>query len=313
MSKIIMCNDLIKKTFDFSNHIDIEGLSTVKFELNNSIDYYIKAIKNGDDILKKYYIIDTRAMSLDAIKFLFNNFQLIQREILSDDFFRNSGIDNKDTHFIYPLNLELIFLGDRDSFNFINKDVILNDMNYALKSFMSESQLYTYINKQWNFDNIGTENVLQLCDHIIKLNHFNYIVGNNASGKTTLLKEISDKIDSPVVNMNDNDYYAVHNIIAVQQFIYNLAGSSFIDEYSSYGKYVKRLAQILQYSIENGNVVLLDDLNWNSLSPRSFVRLINTLADYSYEHNSVVLTGYNKDDFIKKKVYKPNIISMNSY
>lgn len=43
------------------------------------------------------------------------------------------------------------------------------------------------------------------------------------------------------------------------------------------------------------NIELLDDLRWLSLDSRNKVKLINALADYSYEHCLVVLTGYKQE------------------
>lgn len=306
--------ELVEKNFDpfkYNQNIEFEDFKT---NLKHSMKYYENDIKIGTDLLKKYFIIDVRTLPKEKIKYIFDNFEEIQRIILSDYFLDYHDIEIKNTLSTYPFNLELIFLINKEENYNIDKYKFLYNMDYALKSFMTEDELLNLLNKEYTFKNIDNEKLLKLKDRVIKLNHFNYIQGNNGTGKTKILNEISKQLYVPVFSMNDlglNLEREIENIDSLKSIIYNLTDNYELDKCSDYGKYIYRLSQILQFSKEHNNIVLLDDLRWNSLDSRNKIKLINTLADYSYEYNPIVLTGYEEGGLIKKKVYKSNIILSN--
>ena len=280
-------------------------------------DYFIKEIKINDEIIRKIFVVDIRTMSDERIENIFNNFNEFQRLILENDFF-NPFKSIKNAPFTYSLNLNLIFLYDENrKYNInkyiINKHNILHNMNYAIKDFMTKSELQMLLNKEYLSEKINKEMLIELKNKVLKLRSFNYIHGNNGAGKTRLLNDISSSINVPIFSMNDislnlEDYISDKDNI--QNYMYQLARITQKEEYNDFQKYIYRLAQILQFSKEKNNVVLLDDLRWRSLSDRIRINIIETLFDYSCDNESVVITGCNQKDFIKRKIYKANIIDL---
>ena len=61
----------------------------LKTELDKEIKYCEKDIVYGKDILKKLFIIDIRNMNDEDINYIFENFDEIQRVLLSDIFLAN--------------------------------------------------------------------------------------------------------------------------------------------------------------------------------------------------------------------------------
>lgn len=282
--------------------------------LKESIEYFEKNIQYGKDILKKIFIIDTRKLSERKIKYIFDNFEEVQKVILSKYFFDYIIFEKTNNKSVYPFNIELIFLiNDKEELN-INKHDYLYNMNYALKSFMTEKELVKYI-ESMSFVNVNKEQLLELKQGITKISHFNYIYGNNATGKSKMLEEISSKLNVPLFSMNEKNYALkeyINDTNSLNEIIFNLTGSNNIDSYSSYGKYIDQLSQIIEYCKEHNNPILLDDLRWKSLDSRNYIKLLNTLADYSYKNNPVIITGSDQSQIIKRKVYNPKIISTNS-
>lgn len=71
-----------------------------------------------------------------------------------------------------------------------------------------------------------------------------------------------------------------------------------------------RLSQILEFSAQQKKPVLLDDLRWKALDNRSQIQLVDGLFHYSNNNESVVLTGCDRTQLIKRRVYNPNIIEL---
>ena len=283
----------------------------LKTELDKEIKYCEKDIVYGKDILKKLFIIDIRSMKDEDINYIFENFDEIQRVLLSDIFLEYHKIEANNKLSTYPYNLELIFLMDKNRNYNINSYNYIYNFDYAIKSFMNEEEFNKYLTKQNTYNNINKEVLLDLKGKLLKLNHFNYIVGDNGSGKTRLLHEISDYLKQPVYsldNFNLDLMDKIKNKGNINKFLYDLTDN--VDFYSGFNNYAYRLSQILEYSLENNNIVLLDDLRWNGLDNLNLVKVVNLLKDYSYENTSVVLTGCDKSKWIKRKVYNANIINL---
>ena len=265
--------------------------------------YYQKEIKVNDEITKKIYICDIRNMSDAQLKVLFDNFWQFKKNLLADDFFK---------HLFYSNNMDLIFLYDKNRKYNINRNQILYDMDYSFKYFMDEEELNYYLSnyKDRNIDN--AKRIINLSEQKIKLDSLNYINGNNGSGKTKILNEISSVLSVPVFNMTSKKDL-IENIEdkdAFQKYLYQLTGYCEIDEYSRYYNYAYKLAKILEYSKNHQNIVLLDDLGWNSLDDRNKLNVLETLSLYSLDNEGVVLTGCNESNLIRKRVYKANVIEL---
>jgi len=283
----------------------------LKTDLDKEIKYCVKDIVYGKDILKKIFIIDIRNVNDEYIKYIFENFDEIQRVLLSDIFLEYHEIETNNKLSTYPYNLEFIFLIDKNREYNMNFYKYIYNFDYALKSFMNEEEFNKYITKQNTYNNLNKELLLNLKGKLLKLNHFNYIVGDNGSGKTRLLNEISDYLKQPIYSLDNYNLDLldkIKNKEQVNKFFSSLTGDTSL--YGSFNNYAYRLSQILEYSLENNNIVLLDDLRWNGLDNLNLVKVVNLLKDYSYENTPVVLTGCDRSKWVKRKVYNANIINL---
>lgn len=298
-------------TEEYNRNID-ERDYVLRNRLVEDYEYFTKEIKIGDEIIKKIFIVDIRTMSDELINSLFDDFTEFQRIVLSDDFFKRGVLEEKNL-FTYSYYMDLVFLYDPNRKYNINKYKIMYNVDFAMKHFMTEAELKIFLKRNYPTKNLDRETLIELKDKIVKLNHFNYIHGNNGSGKTMLLKEISDTLKVPMFSMDNIDLNLENYIINkdyVKKYLRQLTGLYEVNNYSNYEKYVHRMAQILEFSREHNNMVLLDDLRWDSLDSRNRLNLIDTLFDYSLNNEGVVITGCNQKENIKRRVYKANIINL---
>lgn len=299
-------------TEEYNRNID-ERDYVLRNRLVEDYEYFTKEIKIGDEIIKKIFIVDIRTMPNELINSLFDDFTEFQRVVMSDDFYMRSELEEKNL-FTYSYYMDLVFLYDPNRKYYINKYYITRyDMKFALKHFMTENELKEFLNRTYPTKNLDRETLIELKDKVVKLNHFNYIHGSNGSGKTMLLKDISNTLKVPMFSMDNIDLNLENYIINkdyVKKYLRQLTGLYEVNNYSNYEKYVYRMAQILEFSREHNNMVLLDDLRWDSLDSRNRLNLIDTLFDYSLNNEGVVITGCNQKGNIKRRVYKSNIIQL---
>lgn len=298
-------------TEEYNRNID-ERDYVLRNRLVEDYEYFTKEIKIGDEIIKKVFIVDIRTMSDELINSLFDDFTEFQRVVLSNDFYMRGELEEKKL-FPYSYYMDLVFLYDPNRKHNINKFRIMYDIDFALKHFMTEDELKIFLNRNYPTKNLNKQMLLELRDRKVKLNHFNYIHGINGSGKTMLLKDISNTLKVPMFSMDNIDLNLENYIINkdyVKKYLRQLTGLYEVNNYSNYEKYVYRMAQILEFSREHNNMVLLDDLRWDSLDSRNRLNLIDALFDYSLNNEGVVITGCNQKANIKRKVYKSNIIEL---
>lgn len=281
-------------------------------ELDNSYGYYEKEIKVQNEIIKKMFIIDIRTISDKIIDYMLDDLEEIQGNILLDDFLKYDELIQRNL-FGYSYNMELIFLYDDTRKYNIDKQKVLQNMDYALKYFMTEKQLNEHLKKDYSNLNMEKETLVNIKEDLLKLKRFNYINGATGSGKTLLLNDISKSINVPLFSMN-NEKLSIenHNINQddIRKYFQTLTNLTEVNLYSDYLKYMYKLSQILAFSKKNNEMILLDDLKWTALDSRNQLILIDVLFDYSIQNNNVIITGYNKSSLIKKRVYNPNIIEL---
>lgn len=297
------CVSTIKK------YQEIDGLETY---CEKHYEYFIKDIKVNEEVIKKIFVIDIRNMSDKNIHYLINNFEEFQEVVLANDFFSISSPKNKDK-FNYRYNMDLILLYDKIRKYNIDRTPVLYNMEYAFKKFMTIEELKNYLNRDYKGINFDKEKLIELKNGILKLKRYNYINGLNGSGKTILLNEIANSLNVPAFSMNDISLDLTNNIQNkenIKKYLYQLTGSYDVKKYSDYEKYIHRLAQVLEFSSEQNNMLLLDDLRWGSLDQRNKINLIDTLFDYSVNNEGVVITGCSEINNIKRRIYKANIINL---
>lgn len=307
-----MLSNLKKHNTSEYNHNIEERNDILRNRLIEDYEYFTHEIKIHDEIIKKIFIVDIRTMPDELIAEMIDDFTEFQRVVLSDDFYRRGELEEKNL-FTYSYYMDLVFLYNPNRKYKIKKFDILYDPDFALKHFMTEDELQAFLKRNYPTKNLNKETLVELKDKVIKLNHFNYIHGNNGSGKTILLKEISEQIKVPMFSM-DNVGLNLENYISdkdnFRKYLKQLTGQYEIFGYSDYGKYINRLAQILEFSREHNNMVLLDDLRWGALDSKNKLNVIDTLFDYSLNNEGIVITGCNQRANIKRRVYKSNIIEL---
>jgi len=307
-----MLSTLKKHNTGEYNHNIEERDYILRNRLIEDYEYFTHEIKINNEIIKKIFIVDIRTMPDNLISEMVDDFTEFQRVMLSDDFYRRGELEEKNL-FTYSCYMDLVFLYNPNRKYKIKKFDILYDPDFSLKHFMTEDELQVFLKRNYPTKNLNKKTLVKLKDKVIKLNHFNYIHGNNGSGKTMLLKEISEQIKVPVFSM-DNIGLNLENYISdknhVKKYLKKLTGQYEIFSYSDYGKYINRLAQILEFSREHNNMVLLDDLRWGALDSRNKLNVIDTLFDYSLNNEGIVITGCNQRANIKRRVYKSNIIEL---
>ena len=281
-----------------------------RIEFQYRIPYYINVFLIDLETFRKSFIFDLRNMEDEQLNAIFNNYQYFQEQFCSKQYFR----DYSPYLFNFKNNMEIIFLYD-DNSKIRNQYDIMYDMNYMLKKFMTMDELKQYLEK--NFSSARFANIQRVVvdDKIYGLKRFNYLYGLNGSGKTAFVNKIANKLKVPVFNVNQHDLDLINYIKrkeCIKQYLYSLTGSYDVGNYSNYEKYVHRLSQILEFTSEHGNILLLDDLNWASLDNLSTIRLVDTLFEFAINNENVLVTGALDDvkSLVKARTYNSNIIEL---
>lgn len=281
-----------------------------RIEFQYRIPYYINLFLIDGETFRKSFIFDLRNMNDDQLKAIFNNYHYFQEQFCPKHYFR----DYSSYAFNFKNNMEIIFLYD-DTSKIGNQYEIMYDMNYMVKKFMTMEELKQYLEK--NFARARFANIERVVvdDKIYGLTRFNYLYGLNGSGKTVLLNKMANKLKVPVFNANQQDLDLINYIKrkeCIKQYLYSLTGYYDIGNYSSYEKYVHRLSQILEFTKEHGNILLLDDLNWGGLDNLSTIRLVDTLFEFAINNENVLVTGSldNVKKLVKARTYNSNIIEL---
>lgn len=266
--------------------------------------------KINNELFRKYFIFDIRKLSDDKLNQIFNNFDEFNYQLLEDIFFKTLD----EEHFDYRKNMMVLFVYSEDRKYNIDKYSTMSNMKFALKKFVTESELQDIISKSSSVTN-PTTIYTSINGNEIKQN-FNLISGLNGSGKTVLLNEISNHFNTPVFNMDD--YYlnltkSIKDLAQVKKYLKRLNELSRYGENSNIMNYFYRLSQILAFSKEQNNIVLLDNLCWGVLDDRNKINVLDTLFDYSCDNDSSVIATSCQDDIkslIKHRTYNANIIEV---
>lgn len=270
----------------------------------NIIPYYELQRSINNEIFRKYFIIDIREMTDDILSSIFDFFNKFNRQLLEDEFFSYSS-----------KNMMVLFLYSKDRKYDINMQKIMYDMEFALKKFITEEELYDIISK--SSIKCDCSNRIYVTDNNISFSQgFNLLYGLNSSGKTTLINEFSDNFNTQVFNMVNNNLNLtseIEDISLVKKYLIKLNELNRYKQNTNIMNYLNRLSQILAFCEERNSMVLLDDLCWGMLDDRNKINIIDTLFDYLCSNNSpVVVTSCQSDikGLVKSRVYKPNIIEV---
>lgn len=194
---------MIKRIKNITSNIrKLYRVKKVGLDENHSYTCIIKEnIYNGDTV-KKSFIVDITKMSDENVQLLFDNFQDFQLKLLADDYFKGEELI-KAGAFPYSYSMDLIFSYDQNRDYNINKSGIESDMNFAFKHFLTKEEITTYLAKEHFGPNFDRKKLIKVSNSPLIISSFNYINGNNGSGKTKLITDISKSLKAPVYSMDD--------------------------------------------------------------------------------------------------------------
>lgn len=256
--------------------------------------YITHSQKINNEEFKKYFIIDLRKYSLELINDLLDDFDNFQHALLEDIWFS----DKKCQFFLYFIYDETIKLDERI-------ENIKRNIQFAFKDFVTEEELKIILNKE-------KSHTIDLSKKDVNLSHFNLLYGGNGSGKTHYLKELASILKAPYFSLLGASCYnprILQNPDDYTKYLQLVLGS-----FKSQLSYYKFFIDIMQYTKTNNLPILIDDLGWNALDDLGQLRIVDALAEVSYDGQLVAITACQIDieKLVRSRVYQPNIIDFPS-
>jgi len=292
----------------------LEKLEEKYFKLVD-FPYYEFEKKINNEVFRKYLIIDIRKMPDEKINSIFSDFSSFNCQLLENYFF---SLEIKKENFDYRKNMIVLFVYSPDRKYQIDKHEALYNMEYAFKKFVTEEELADIVSKS-SIEIDYSKIIFYSNNGFSLLPGFNLIYGSNGSGKSRLLFDFYNNLKNvPVYNMDDWGLDLVgrdriKDYSLVEMYLNKLNEFNRYREDTPIETYLYRLSQILAYSKEQNNIVLLDDLCWGSLDDRNLINVLDTLFEYSCDNAPVVVTSCqnNIKKLVRSRVYNPNIIEVN--
>lgn len=261
---------------------------------------YVFDEKINNEIFRKNIVVDLRNLDMKDVTYVLKNYEGVQLDIA--DFFNWFGSDRKNDRLLYLYNDKIKDIVSEYEY-FISKNLKLYK-----KEFIDEDRFSQIEDKNVivnNSNNIMINNVK------VNMNGFNLIWGLNGSGKTVLLRQISEFLDVPIFNYYSKDIIKLDNSEIFMNYYKKLTGKDEITKYTGIDDVYYGICNGLTYGTLNENIVLFDDLGWGLIDDYNRVKIIDILNEYSY-NNGIVMTSCKNDikRLVKKKVFNPNIIDL---
>lgn len=311
-------------TFEIINKLDNIAERKSLSIINKSVDsidipcwIYYRTL--GDKKTHKYYFIDLTNFEIKKMveeKF-FANFNESQTLSFSEEYFNSPEELNNNIHLIFIID-------DMLSKEYTEKE---NNFEYVRKRFIKSTDLLMFLNtlNYADFSNYISEFYFQ--DKLYILKRFNYIHGNNGSGKTQIMKVISEQFELPLYSPNVynkktfEDLKKMISKIDINRLkfyyksLWSFSSSKELDTELSCIKSDVELSIIYIASIlteqerEKNSILLIDDIYWNKFDDLRTLNIIDTLDTFS---NPAVITGFNDctKGLVKRKVFDANIIEL---
>lgn len=269
-------------------------------ELNCSVILYEVEEKINGEIFRKNMVVDLRFLDQSKVLEILNNYKLVQMEIANSFNWYNSVEKNDRLFYLYDENIKDIILEYQSS--------ITKDTSIYPKEFIDESKFEKQGDKNIVINN---GNNIMVGNININTSGFNLIYGPNGSGKTVLLRHISDFFDVPVFNYYSKDMIKLDNDKVFMDYYKKLTGKNDITNYTGIDDVYYGICNGLTYGVLTDNIVIFDDLGWGLMDDDNQKRIIDVLNEYSY-NNGIVMTNCQEDvkKLVKNRVYNPNIIDL---
>ena len=263
-------------------------------------------------ITKRYLIVDLT----DADNRILADEKLFPRfdGIIEDNFAQLFYKERKELRW----NLNLIFVID-EKFDKSNLKYESN-FRYVRKRFVHKEDLEAFLPEKDSSASIIADHSIAYNDTVRRLGRFNLISGDNGSGKSMLLKQLSKETGEPIYCFSTDDDIphsdSWHHARAYFNQLWGISQYETLDSImvstSSATRTLAKMACALEESDRvNRPLVLLDDIPWGRLDSQRTLNIIETLDNYSMKR-PVVLTSFreNVKELMAKRVYGPNIINL---
>jgi len=269
-------------------------------ELNCSVITYEVEEKINGEIFRKNIVVDLRYLDQNKVLDILNNYKLVQMEIVNNYNWYNNAERNDRLLYLYDEDINDIIIE--------YQAYITEDTTFYPKEFIDESKF-----KQLRDKNIiiNNGNNIMVGNVNINTSGFNLIYGPNGSGKTVLLRHISDFFGVPVFNYYSKGMIKLDNDKVFMDYYKMLTGKSGITNYTGIDDVYYGICNGLTYGVLTDNIVIFDDLGWGLMDDDNQKRIIGVLNNYSY-NNGIIMTNCQEDvkKLVKSRVYNPNIIDL---
>lgn len=268
--------------------------------LHDYLLVYVLEEKINNEIFRKNIVVDLRNLDTDTVNDVLENYEGVQLDIA--EFFNLFRYDRKNDRLLYLYNDKIKDIVSKYEYS------ISRDFQLYKKEFIDEEKFNELNDK--NIILSGSNNI-KVGNVIVNMEGFNLIWGLNGSGKSVLIKQLSEYFDVPIFNYYSKDIIKLDNSEIFMDYYKKLTGKSKIVNYTGIDDIYYGICNGLTYGTSTGNVVLFDDLAWGSISDLNRFNIIDMLNNYSY-NNGIVMTSCRNDvkRLVKNRVYNPNIIDL---
>lgn len=263
-----------------------------------------------------FYVIDlteeqTRENVLHAGILTERGFEDFSLDVLMPIYMKEKGTLQYNLNLVFILPDEMLFTNDMWE--------IKENFNYMRKLFLKASE-FSKILLECQKKEITS--VITVGSEKYKLRNFNIVSDSETKSSLEFLRELSDVMKSPIVNIGRPEYEAYMKSIQnadqkrlsyYYQKLWSMFQENGIPEEPSFLSYTETrllyLASILSAKTK-GEPLLLDGIGWGALDDARRLNMISTLSDFSEQSGSVIVTCDSKanNGLMKKKVYRANFL-----
>lgn len=268
--------------------------------LHDDLLVYVLEEKINSEIFRKNIVVDLRNLDTDTVNDILENYKNVQLDIA--EFLNWFRYDRKTDRLLYLYNDKIKDIVSKYEYS------ISRNFQLYKKEFIDEEKFNELNDK--NIIISGANNI-KVGNVMVNTEGFNLIWGLNGSGKTVLLRQISEFFDVPIFNYYSKDIIKLDNSEIFMNYYKKLTGKDEITKYAGIDDVYYGICSGLTYGTSTDNIVLFDDLGWGLIDDFNKVKIIDMLNEYSY-NNGIVMTSCKNDikKLVKKRVFNPNIIDL---